>query len=183
VHRLIGKASSKGSAQDRGQKEGESMTVTRISPFLWFDDDAEEAINLYISLFSDSKIVNITHYGEAGPGTPGTVMTATFELLGQEFMALNGGPEYKFTEAISFYVHCETQEEIDYLWEKLSDNGEQGPCGWLKDKFGLSWQIIPEALGEFLSDPDPAKSQRVMEAMLKMSKIDIRGLRQAYEGP
>jgi predicted 3-demethylubiquinone-9 3-methyltransferase (glyoxalase superfamily) len=129
----------------------------------------------------NSKIVSVTRYGEEGPGPKGTVMIATFELLGQEFMALNGGPQFKFTEAISFLVNCETQEEIDELWEKLSSGGEEGQCGWLKDKFGLSWQIYPPILGEMLSDKDPAKSKRVMEAMLKMHKIDIRILKQAYE--
>ena len=152
-----------------------------ITPFLWFDNNAEEAMNFYVSIFGDSKIENITTYGEEGPGPPGTVMSATFQLRGQEFMALNGGPQFAFSSAISFFVHCETQDEVDDLWEKLSEGGEQQRCGWLKDKFGLSWQIIPTALGELLSDPDHARSRRVMAAMLQMGKIDIQGLRQAYE--
>ena len=155
--------------------------MQKISPFIWFDNNAEEAMNLYTSLFTNSKIVSVSRYGEAGPGQAGTVMTATFTLNGQEFMALNGGPEFKFTEAISFFVNCETQEEVDELWEKLSAGGEKGQCGWLKDKFGVSWQIIPTALGELLGDKDPEKSKRVMEAMLQMHKIDIAKLKQAYE--
>ena len=156
-------------------------TVQKITPFLWFDTNAEEAMNLYTSLFKNSKIVSVSRYGEAGPGQAGTVMTATFTLNGQEFMALNGGPHFKFTEAISFFVNCETQEEVDELWENLSEGGEKGQCGWLKDKFGVSWQIVPTALGELLGDKDPEKSKRVMEAMLQMHKIDIETLKQAYE--
>lgn len=154
--------------------------MQKITPYLWFEDQAEEAVNFYTSIFKNSKILNVSRYGEAGPGPAGSVMTATFELDGQEFMALNGGPQYKFTEAISFLVNCKTQKEVDELWEKLSDGGEEGPCGWLKDKFGVSWQIIPTALGEMLSDPNPSKAQRVMEAMLKMKKIEIPVLQQAY---
>jgi len=154
--------------------------MQKITPFLWFDDQAEEAANFYVSIFKNSKIVNIARYGEAGPGPAGTVMTVAFELNGQEFTALNGGPEFKFTEAISFFVNCESQQEVDELWEKLSEGGEEGPCGWLKDKYGLSWQIVPTVLGEMLNDPDPAKAQRVMKAMLQMQKIDIAGLKQAY---
>ena len=157
--------------------------MQKITPFLWFDNQAEEAIKFYTSIFKNSKIVSATRYGDAGPGPKGTVMSATFELEGQEFMALNGGPQYKFTEAISFFVNCKTQEEVDDLWKKLSEGGEEGPCGWLKDKFGLSWQIIPTVLGELLSDPDPVKSQRVMQAMLQMKKIDTAKLKQAYEQP
>jgi predicted 3-demethylubiquinone-9 3-methyltransferase (glyoxalase superfamily) len=138
-------------------------------------------VNFYVSIFKHSKVTGISRYGEAGPGPKGTVMTATFELEGQEFMALNGGPEFKFTEAISFFVNCETQEEVDELWEKLSAGGEKGPCGWLKDKYGVSWQIVPTALGEMLSDPDPEKSKRVTQAMLQMKKLDINTLRRAYE--
>lgn len=137
-------------------------------------------MNFYTSIFKNSKIGNVTRYGEAGPGPKGSVMTATFELEGQEFMVLNGGPQYKFTEAVSFFVNCNSQEEVDILWEKLSEGGEEGPCGWLKDKFGLSWQIIPTALGQMLNDPDPEKAQRVMQAMLKMKKIEIKTLKQAY---
>jgi len=157
--------------------------MQKITPFLWFDNQAEEAINLYVSVFKNSKILSVSRYGEAGPGPAGTLMTATFQLEGQEFMALNGGPDHKFTEAISLFVDCKTQEEVDELWEKLSEGGEQGPCGWLKDRFGLSWQIVPSILGELLGNPDPVKSQRVMQAMLQMSKIDIAGLKRAYEQP
>jgi predicted 3-demethylubiquinone-9 3-methyltransferase (glyoxalase superfamily) len=156
--------------------------VQKIVPFLWFNDQAEEAMNHYISIFPDSKVVSVMRYGDAGPGPKGTVMSVTFQLAGQEFMALNGGPQFKFTEAISLFVNCETQEEVDELWQKLSEGGERGPCGWLKDKYGLSWQIIPTALGEMLRDPNAEKSNRVMQAMLQMSKIDIAGLRRAYEG-
>ncbi len=155
--------------------------MQKITPFLWFDGNAEEAMNFYTSIFKNSKIGRITRYGDAGPGPKGTVMSATFQLDGQEFMALNGGPQLKFTEAISFFVNCETQEEVDELWEKLSAGGQKSRCGWLKDKYGLSWQIIPSALGEMLGDKDPEKSQRVMKAMLQMDKIDIKGLEQAYK--
>lgn len=154
--------------------------MQKITPFLWFDNQAEEAINFYVSIFKNSQMLNVARYGEAGPGPAGSVMTATFQLEGQEFMALNGGPDHKFTEAISWYVDCQTQGEVDELWAKLSEGGEEGPCGWLKDKYGLSWQIIPRVLGEMLNDPDPAKSQSVMKAMLQMSKIDIKTLQQAY---
>ena len=152
-----------------------------ITPFLWFDGKAEEAMNFYTSIFKNSKIGSVTRYGEGGLVPKGTVMSVTFKLNGQEFMGLNGGPQFSFTPAISFFVSCETQEEVDDLWEKLSKGGEKQRCGWLKDKYGLSWQIIPKALGEMLNDPDPLKSQRVMHAMLQMDKIDIKGLKQAYE--
>jgi predicted 3-demethylubiquinone-9 3-methyltransferase (glyoxalase superfamily) len=155
--------------------------VQKITPFLWFDDKAEEAMNFYVSIFRNSRIVSVSRYGEGGPGPSGTVMTGTFQLDGRDFMALNGGPHFKFTEAISLFVNCETQEEVDQLWEKLSEGGEKSRCGWLKDKFGLSWQIIPRALGEMLGDKDPEKAKRVMMAMLQMTKIDIRALKQAYE--
>lgn len=159
--------------------------MQKITPFLWFDDKAEEAVNLYVSIFKNSKVVSISRYGEEGAeasGRPrGTVMTVTFQLEGQEFIALNGGPHFKFTEAISFLVNCETQEEIDQLWEKLSEGGEKGQCGWLKDKFGLSWQIAPRILGEMVQDKDPEKSKRVMKAMLQMKKIDIKTLQEAYK--
>jgi len=155
--------------------------MQKITPFLWFDGKAEEAMNFYTSIFKNSKIGRITRYGDAGPGPKGAVMSATFQLDGQEFMALNGGPQFKFTEAISFFVNCETQEEVDELWEKLSAGGQKSRCGWLKDKYGLSWQIIPSALGKMLGDKDPEKSQRVMKAMLQMDKIDIKGLEQAYK--
>jgi predicted 3-demethylubiquinone-9 3-methyltransferase (glyoxalase superfamily) len=150
-----------------------------ITPFLWFDDNAEEAMTFYASIFKSSKIGSVTRYGDAGPGPKGAVMTATFQLNGQEFIALNGGPQFKFTEAISFMVSCETQEEVDELWEKLSAGGEKGRCGWLKDKFGLSWQVVPNALGAMLQDKDAAKAQRVMAAMMKMDKIDIEALKKA----
>jgi predicted 3-demethylubiquinone-9 3-methyltransferase (glyoxalase superfamily) len=153
--------------------------MQKITPFLWFDNQAEEAANFYVALFKNSKIVNIARYGEAGPA--GTVMTVTFQLDGQEFVALNGGPRFKFTEAISFVVNCETQQEVDKFWGKLSEGGEKSRCGWLKDKYGLSWQIVPTVLNELASDSDPAKSQRVMQAMLQMDKIDIKVLKQAYE--
>ena len=156
--------------------------MQKIVTFLWFNDQAEEAMNHYISIFPDSKVVSVTRYGDAGPGPKGSVMTATFQLAGQEFMALNGGPQFKFTEAISLLVNCESQEEVDELWEKLSEGGEKGPCGWLKDKYGLSWQIVPTALGEMLQDKDAEKANRVMGAMLQMSKLDLAGLRRAYEG-
>jgi len=150
--------------------------MQKITPFLWFDGQAEEAVNFYTSLFKDSKVVNMSRMPD------GNVMSATFLLNGQEFMALNGGPMFKFTEAISLFVKCETQSEIDNMWEKLSEGGTKSRCGWLKDKFGLSWQIIPPVLGELLGDKDPAKSQRVMQAMLKMDKIIIQDLKDAYNG-
>lgn len=157
--------------------------MTTITPFLWFDHNLEEALGLYSSIFEDAKITNVTRYGGAGPGPAGTVMSATFELQGQAFMALNGGPHYSFTPAISLFVSCETQDVVDGLWEALSEGGEKDRCGWLKDRFGLSWQIVPTALGEMLGDPDPDRSQRVMAAMLQMGKIDIEGLQRAYDGP
>jgi predicted 3-demethylubiquinone-9 3-methyltransferase (glyoxalase superfamily) len=157
--------------------------MQKITPFLWFNDNAEEAVKFYTSVFKNSKIGKIARYGEEGErvsGRPaGSVMTVEFQLEGQEFVALNGGPYFKFTEAISFVVNCETQEEVDYYWEKLSAGGKEVQCGWLKDKYGLSWQIVPMVLGELLSDKDAAKSQRVMDAMLKMVKLDIKKLKQA----
>lgn len=152
----------------------------KITPFLWFNNQAEEAATFYTSVFKNAKVGNITRYGEAGPQPAGDVMTVSFEIEGMEFTALNGGPEFNFTEAISFAVSCASQEEVDDLWEKLTDGGEEGPCGWLKDRFGVSWQIVPTVLGELLSDPDPAKAQRVAEALYKMKKIDIQTLKQAY---
>ena len=158
--------------------------MQKISPFLWFDDKAEEAAKYYVSIFRNSKIRSVTRYDKAGAevsGRPeGTVMTVAFELDGQEFIALNGGPQFKFSEAISFVVKCETQGEIDELWEKLSRGGEEVECGWLKDRYGLSWQIVPAVLGEMMSDPDPARSQRVMEALVKMKKLDLAELKKAY---
>lgn len=153
----------------------------KVTTFLTFNDQAEEAIDFYASIFENSKILTTTRYGEAGPGPKGAFMTGTFELDGQEFMALNGGPSFNFAQGMSLFVDCETQEEVDRLWEKLSDGGEKGPCGWLTDKFGVSWQVIPRALGELLNDPDPEKAQRVVQAMLQMNKIEIQGLKDAYE--
>lgn len=153
----------------------------KINPFLWFDNQAEDAVNYYVSIFKNSRINKTVRYGEAGPGPKDSVMTIAFELEGQEFTALNGGPQYRFTEAISFIVNCESQEEVDYYWMKLTDEGEEGVCGWLKDKFGLSWQIVPTIMVEMMSDPDPEKAKRVTEAMLKMVKIDIQSLKEAYE--
>ena len=155
--------------------------MQKITPFLWFDDQAEEAMHFYTSIFKNSKIGTVSRYGEAGPGKQGTVMSGTFQIEGQEFMALNGGPLFKFTEAISFFVHCETQTEVDELWEKLSAGGEKGQCGWLKDKYGISWQIVPNILGELLSAPDAGKVGRVTQAMLQMTKLDIEKLKQAFE--
>jgi predicted 3-demethylubiquinone-9 3-methyltransferase (glyoxalase superfamily) len=159
-----------------------------ITPFLWFDSQAEEAAEFYVSVFStrrgngDSKVLNVARYGEAGPGTPGTAMTVQFQLEGQEFIALNGGPAHRFTEAISFLVSCESQDEVDQLWEALtSDGGEEDACGWLKDRYGLSWQIVPNRLMELLGDPDPERSKRVMSAMLEMKKIEIATLERAAE--
>jgi len=152
----------------------------KIIPFLWFDNQAEESANFYISIFKNSRIKNISTHGEAGPGPKGSVMTVSFELEGQEFTALNGGSQFKFTEVISFYVKCKSQDEVDYFWEKLTEGGEEQPCGWLKDKFGVSWQIVPMVLVDMLNDPDPEKSKRVTEAMFKMKKIDIKVLEEAY---
>jgi predicted 3-demethylubiquinone-9 3-methyltransferase (glyoxalase superfamily) len=155
--------------------------MQKITPFLWFDGKAEEAMNFYVSIFKNSKPGRVVRYGEAGPGPKGTVMTAVFQLDGQEFVALNGGPQFKFSQAVSFVVNCKTQKEVDELWEKLSAGGQQQMCGWLKDKFGLSWQIVPTALPELLSDTDPAISQSVMKAMMQMKKIDIEGLKRARQ--
>jgi predicted 3-demethylubiquinone-9 3-methyltransferase (glyoxalase superfamily) len=155
--------------------------MQRIVPFLWFNDRAEEAMNFYVSLFRNSRVVSVSRYGDAGPGPKGSVMVATFQLEGQDFHALNGGPQFTFSPAVSLLVNCETQEEVDHLWEKLSEGGETNPCGWLKDKFGLSWQIVPTILGRLMQDPDPEKSRRVMKAMLQMEKLDIARLKQAHE--
>lgn len=154
--------------------------MQKITPFLWFDNNAEEALNLYTSIFPNSKTVAITRYGPAGPGPEGSVMTASFELEGQEFIALNGGPHFKFTEAISFVVHCDTQEEVDRYWNKLLAGGQESQCGWLKDKFGLSWQIVPRQLTRLIQDKDARKAQNVMQAMMKMRKIIIADLEEAY---
>ena len=157
--------------------------MQKIVTFLWFDDKAEEAANFYVSLFRNSKIGSVHRYGEAGPGPEGSVMMVNFELEGQHFMALNGGPTFKFTPAISLFVNCDSQEEVDALWDKLSAGGRKDRCGWLQDKYGLPWQIIPKALGQLMSDPDPQKSGRVMKAMLQMDKIDVNKLKEAYENP
>jgi len=157
--------------------------MQKIVTFLWFDDQAEEAANFYVSLFKNSRVLNVTRYGDAGPGPKGSVMSVTFQLEGQEFYALNGGPHFSFTPAISLFVNCETQPEVDGLWEKLlAGGGRPDRCGWLQDKYGLSWQIIPTALGKLMGDKDPEKSKRVMQAMLKMQKIDIAALQKAYNG-
>ena len=156
--------------------------MQKITPCLWFDTEAEEAAEYYVSLFGDSKIIDISRYGEAGPRPAGTVLTVSFQLEGVEFTALNGGPNFTFNEAVSFQVSCESQDEVDRLWNKLTaDGGQEGQCGWLKDKFGLSWQIIPDGMSELLSDPDPGRSQRAMQAMLQMQKIDIDAVRKAAD--
>ena len=158
------------------------MASQKITPFLWFDDKAEEAMHFYMGIFKNSKPGILRRWGESGPGKPGAVMTVSFELEGQQFMALNGGPHFKFSPAISFFVNCETQEEVDHYWEKLSaDGGKTNRCGWLDDKYGISWQIVPSVLGKLLGDKDAAKASRVMQAMMQMTKLDIRGLKQAYE--
>ena len=156
--------------------------MQKITTFLTFNDQAEEAVDFYTSIFENSRIVSTRRYGEAGPGPEGSLMTATFELDGQQFIALNGGPSFRFEQGISLFVSCETQEEVDRYWAKLSEGGEEGPCGWLTDKFGVSWQVVPRVLGEMLNDEDPEKAKRVMNAMLQMSKIEIEDLRRAYEG-
>ena len=155
--------------------------MQKITPFLWFDNQAEEAMNFYTSIFKDSKIKKISRYPEGSPGPAGSVMTASFELNGQEFIVLNGGPQFHFTEAISFVINCETQEEVDNFWEKLSEGGQKSQCGWLKDKYGLSWQVVPNALGAMLSDKDSGKAKRVMMALMQMSKLDIKTLKDAYD--
>ena len=155
--------------------------MQKIIPFLWFDGNAEEAMQFYTSIFKNSKTGKLTRNGDGGPGPKGSVLIGTFQLNGQEFMALNGGPMFTFSPAISFYVNCETQEEVDELWEKLSAGGEKQQCGWLKDKYGVSWQIIPAVLAELMGDKDPAKTQRVMQALMTMGKIEIKGLKRAYE--
>jgi predicted 3-demethylubiquinone-9 3-methyltransferase (glyoxalase superfamily) len=156
--------------------------MQKIVPFLWFDGKAEEAMNFYVSIFKNSRVGRVWRYGDAGPGPKGSVMSCTFTLDGQEFFALNGGAQYKFTPAISLFVNCETQAEVDELWNRLSAGGREDQCGWLQDKFGLSWQIIPTVLGKMLGDKDPAKASRVMQAMLKMKNIDVTGLQRAYDG-
>lgn len=154
----------------------------KITPFLWFDTQAEDAANFYTSVFKNSKVGKVVRYGDAGPGPKGTVLTVSFQLDGQEFIALNGGPQFQFTEAVSFVINCASQEEVDHYWNKLTEGGQESQCGWLKDKFGLSWQVVPTILTELLADKDPAKANRVMQAMLQMKKIDISVLQRAYEG-
>ena len=154
-----------------------------LTPCLWFDTEGEEAAAFYTSVFPNSQILEVARYGEAGPRPAGTAMTVSFELDGQRFLALNGGPQYKFTEAISYQIHCATQEDVDYYWSRLSEGGEEGPCGWLKDRYGLSWQVVPDRLSELLSNPDPETSQRAMKAMLKMRKIEIDELERAAATP
>jgi predicted 3-demethylubiquinone-9 3-methyltransferase (glyoxalase superfamily) len=156
--------------------------MPKITPFLWFDNQAEEAMNFYVSIFANSKVGAITHYGDAGPGPKGSVMTASFELDGQPFTALNGGPVFTFTAAISFVVNCQTQAEVDHFWDKLSAGGQEVQCGWLTDRFGVSWQVVPTVLPEMLQDKYPEKAKRVMAAMLTMKKLSIDGLTRAYEG-
>jgi predicted 3-demethylubiquinone-9 3-methyltransferase (glyoxalase superfamily) len=156
--------------------------MQKITPFLWFNDQAEEAMRFYLSIFKNSKAGSISRYGDAGPGPKGSVMVATFELEGQQFIALNGGPQFKFSPAISFVVNCQTQKEVDDFWEKLSAGGQKQQCGWLTDKYGLSWQVVPTILGELMQDKDHEKASRVMQAMMQMTKIDIEGLKRAHEG-
>ena len=156
--------------------------MQKFTTCLWFDKNAEEAVNFYTSIFKDSKIESVSRYSEAGPGEPGSVLTIVFHLNGQQFMALNGGPEYTFTPAISFIVYCETQAEVDYYWQKLTEGGQEVQCGWLTDRYGLSWQIVPTVLAELMSDPDGEKVRRVTEALLQMVKLDIAGLQRAYAG-
>jgi predicted 3-demethylubiquinone-9 3-methyltransferase (glyoxalase superfamily) len=156
--------------------------MQKITPFLWFDTEAEAAANFYVSVFKNSQIVSVSRYGDTGPGPKGAVMTVEFELDGQRFVGLNGGPNFSFTEAVSFVVDCATQEEVDYFWQKLSEGGKEVQCGWLKDKYGLSWQVVPAIAIEYLKDKDPQKSQRVMQAILHMKKIEIEPLKRAYEG-
>ncbi len=152
----------------------------KITPFLWFDSNAEEAMNFYVSVFKNAEVLSVSRYGEAGPGPAGAVMVASFRLEGQEFLALNGGPKFRFTEAVSFLIDCASQEEIDHYWDRLSEGGEQGPCGWLKDRFGLSWQVVPSILSEMLQDQNRERANRVMQAMLQMTKMDIAKLEHAY---
>lgn len=154
----------------------------KITPNLWFDTQAEEAAEFYTSVFDDSRIVNVTHYNDAGPRPAGMVLSVEFELSGQRFTAINGGPQFTFDEAVSFLITCEDQEELDSYWERLSEGGEEGPCGWLKDRFGLSWQVVPKGMEKLFADPDPERAQRTMEAMLKMTKLDIAALRAAADG-
>jgi len=159
------------------------ISKQKIVPNLWFDTEAEEAANFYVSIFEDGRVLKVSHYGEAGPGEAGSVMTVEWELEGQRFIGINAGPRFKFTEAVSFQIECEDQDEVDYYWEKLTaGGGKPGQCGWLTDKFGLSWQVVPAGFEELVTDPDPERSQRAMEAMLKMGKLDLEALRVAVDG-
>jgi predicted 3-demethylubiquinone-9 3-methyltransferase (glyoxalase superfamily) len=173
-------ATPTGAATSRNEQT--QPRTQKITTFLWFDNNAEEAANFYVSIFKNSKVLNTVRYGDAGPGPKGAIMTIEFNLDSQEFTALNGGPQFKFTEAISLVVHCKTQDEVDYFWEKLSADGQKVECGWLKDKFGLSWQIVPDVLLELIQDKDPQRAERVMKAMLQMKKLDIEGLKKAAAG-
>ena len=160
------------------------LSKQKIVPNLWFDTEAEEAANFYVSIFKDGRVLKVSHYGEAGPGRAGTVMVVEWELEGQRFIGINAGPRFKFTEAVSFQIECEDQDEVDYYWEKLTaGGGKPSQCGWLKDKFGLSWQVVPVGFEELVTDPDPERSQRAMKAMLKMGKLDLEALRAAVDGP
>ena len=156
--------------------------MQKIVPNLWFDTEAEDAANFYTSVFKNSRIVSITHYGDAGPREPGTVMTVEFELDGERFVGINGGPEFTFDEAVSFQINCDTQSEVDYFWERLSEGGQEGPCGWLKDRFGLSWQVVPDGMEELFADPDKSRATRAMQAMFGMKKLDIAELERAADG-
>ena len=171
----------RGTATSRGEYT-QQPRKQKVTTFLWFNDNAEEAVNFYVSVFKNSKILGTSRYGDAGPGPKGSIMTINFELDGQEFTALNGGPQFKFTEAISLVVHCKDQQEIDYFWEKLSEGGEKVECGWLKDRFGLAWQIVPDFLIELLTEGDQRKTDRVMKAVMTMKKLDVEGLKKAAEG-
>jgi predicted 3-demethylubiquinone-9 3-methyltransferase (glyoxalase superfamily) len=166
-------------------EEEERVSITnKVTPFLWFGTEAEEAADFYTSVFNTSRILEVTRYGDAGPGAPGSAMVVRFQLDGQEFLALNGGPqEFHFNESVSFVVNCASQDEVDYFWRRLTEGGEEGPCGWLKDKYGLSWQVVPDRLPTLLSDPNPEKSQRAMRAMFEMKKIDIAAIERAAAGP
>jgi predicted 3-demethylubiquinone-9 3-methyltransferase (glyoxalase superfamily) len=178
-------STGQGSLRDRCADRALSFlrnSMQKITPFLWFDKEAEEAASFYVSVFKNSKIVSVSRYGDAGPGPKGTAMSVTFELEGQPFYALNGGPHYKFTPAISLFVNCETQQEVDTLWDKLCDGGRPNRCGWLTDKYGLSWQIVPSILGKLLQSPEREASNRAMKAMLAMDKLDIRRLQDAFDG-
>ena len=173
---------TKGGGAATSRSERSQPVAQKITTFLWFDNNAEEAANFYCSVFKNSKVGDVSRYGDAGPGPKGTVMTIDFEIDGQQFTALNGGPQFKFTEAISLVVHCNTQEEIDYYWEKLSEGGQKVECGWLKDKYGLAWQIVPDLLLELIKDSDQQKVDRVMKAMMQMKKLEIEGLKKAAAG-